>query len=271
MLYTQEVLDHPPFQIHLEPESPIELPDLLRCLGAINHQFEVFAANEGISSAKEAKLLVFSVRPGSIDIGLLPDMATLGTIIAPVLVYSSPILKFFASMKALIDAFRKKAETENMTVRDCSDAIAIARPMATSGGTQTFNIYNGHVYSTVLTVTADEAKKIVANASQAKALLEGEATEIRQRVPLVWHGLDKDEARASGKRSPDKAIIEEIDPKPKSVFFEDDFASTKRMMVDDQANPYTKVFFVDVAVSRVAGKVVSYRIVGYHGDADLDD
>ncbi len=41
-------------------------------------------------------------------------------------------------------------------------------------------------------------------------------------------------------------------------------------MIDDQENPYKKVYFVDVAVSRVHGKVVSYRVIGYHGADDLE-
>ncbi len=269
-MYDQEVLDHPPFQLHIEPKTPIELPDLLRCLAAINHQFEVFVVREGLAPASDAKLLVSSVKPGSIDIGLLPDITTLGTMIAPVLVYSPPVLKFLTSLKSLIDKFRTKPDSSAVSVKDCSDVIAITKPIASSGGSQTFNSYTGDVYMPVFHISAADAKDILGIASEVKAEIEGEAVERHQRVPLIWHGLDKDDARSGGKRSPDKGIIEELDVKPKSVFFEDAFIGIKRTMVDDHINPYQKVFFVDVAVSRIAGKIVSYRIVGYHGEEDLD-
>lgn len=209
-VYSATVLDHPPFQIHLEPENPIELPDLLRCLGAINHQFEVFATAEGLSSARDAKLLVSSVKPGSIDIGLLPDITTLGTLVAPVMVYSAPVLKFLTALKGLLDKFKSKTPAESVTIRDCSDAIAIAAPIAKSGGSQTFNSFNGEFYKPVFVLDQGVSRDLIANAYATKALLEGEASEMRQRVPLVWHGLDTDQARSGGKRNPDKAVIEEL-------------------------------------------------------------
>jgi len=43
----------------------------------------------------------------------------------------------------------------------------------------------------------------------------------------------------------------------------------KKEMIDDEENPYQKVYFVDVEVLRVGDKVVAYRIVGYHGKEDL--
>jgi hypothetical protein len=44
----------------------------------------------------------------------------------------------------------------------------------------------------------------------------------------------------------------------------------KRQMIDDEENPYQNVYFVDVEVSRVNGKVVSYRVIGYHGSEILE-
>jgi hypothetical protein len=41
-------------------------------------------------------------------------------------------------------------------------------------------------------------------------------------------------------------------------------------MISDEENPMQKVYFVDVEVSRVGGKVTAYRIVGFHGKDELD-
>jgi hypothetical protein len=44
----------------------------------------------------------------------------------------------------------------------------------------------------------------------------------------------------------------------------------KKQMIDDEVNPYQSVYFVDVSVSRVSGRVVSYRVMGYHGKEELE-
>jgi hypothetical protein len=73
-----------------------------------------------------------------------------------------------------------------------------------------------------------------------------------------------------GKVAQIKAVIEEIDAKPHAVFFTDDMTLIKKQMIDDEEKPFQKVYFVDVDVSRVSGRVVSYRITGYHGNEELE-
>jgi hypothetical protein len=86
---------------------------------------------------------------------------------------------------------------------------------------------------------------------------------------MVWARLDRAPAKTEGS-SPDKGIIEEIDPKPKTILFTDELSYLKHQMISDEENPMQKVYFVDVEVSRVGGKVTAYRIVGFHGKDELD-
>lgn len=263
--------EKPPLQLHIEPEQPIELAELTNALGALARQFEIYAVEEGlISRAKDAKLLVTSVKPGSIDIGLLPDFATFGTLLAP-LTPLGHIIGFATKLKALIDAFKGKAPTSAVTVKDCEDVGAILAPIAHNGGTQTINVFQGYVYQNVLKVDGAEALQIVGNAARAKALMRNPAADTFQNVPMVWAGLDTDKPRVKGARSPDKARIESIDAKPRPVFFDDEFAYLKQDMLGGIENPYRKVYFVDVSVSTVDGKVAAYKIVGFHGMVDRDD
>ena len=92
--------------------------------------------------------------------------------------------------------------------------------------------------------------------ADASVLLSG--PDIRQRVPLIWTRLDRDKAKTEGQRSPDKGLIEEIDRKPQPVLFADNMARLKNEMIEDEENPYQNVYFVDVDVSKVGGKIVSY-------------
>ncbi len=92
---------------------------------------------------------------------------------------------------------------------------------------------------------------------------------IASDVALMWHAITLDPARADGARSPHKAIIEDIDPAPKPVFFDEGLESVKKQMAE--ADPYTKVFFVDVVVSHAkGGKVAAYKVTAYHGEDSLE-
>ena len=72
------------------------------------------------------------------------------------------------------------------------------------------------------------------------------------------------------KSSPDRALIDEIDRKPHPVFFTDEMASIKKRMIDDEVSPFQNVYFVDVSISRVSDRIVSYRVMGDHGKEELE-
>lgn len=270
-------IDEPRLQLHLEPSEPIEVSELTAALGSFARRYQAFAIeNEIAKKPSDARLLVSSVSPGSIDISLLPDLApylaTAG-LLGPLIDKTEVILKFGKSLKALFEHFKKKKEdraADQISVKDCDDAINILKPIANHGGSQTFNTIHGSVTVNILTMQASEAAKIIESAVQERALLQNPNAETRQRVPMIWKRLDRDETKADAKTSPDRGLIEEIDVKSHAVFFTDEMASLKTQMIDDEENPYQSVYFVDVEVSRVSGKVVSYRIMGFHGKEELE-
>ena len=260
----------------MEPGSPIDVIEFTAALAAIAHQFEVFAVENKLAARpKDVTLLVSSVRPGSIDIGLLPDLAaSVGPLLAQLSAHLTPIhvLEFATKLKGLIDAFRERdSAPAGVSVKDCDDVAAIVGPIANHGGTQIVNVHNGNIYNQVVYLDAQSARKIGRNAARAKAELQHPASDIRQRVAMVWAGMDTDKPRSKGHRNPDKGIIEDIDARPRPVFFEDKFSYLKADMLEGEENPYRLIYFVDVSVSRVEGKIASYRIVGFHGTAERDD
>jgi hypothetical protein len=269
--------DEPCLQLHLEPSEPIEVSELTGALGTLNRQYQTFAVqNQLAKKPSDARLLVSSVARGSIDISLYPDLAAylaVAPMLAPLVDKAEFITKFGKTLKALFELFTKKKESEagdDVCVKDCDDAINIAKPIANHGGTQTFNTINGGITFNILAMNASEASKIMEAAIHQKALLQNSDAEIRQRVPMVWKRLDRDETKPEAKSTPDRALIEEIDPKSHAVFFTDEMSFLKRQMIDDEVNPYQSVYFVDVSVSRVSGRVVSYRVIGYHGKEELE-
>ncbi|RWE26651.1 MAG: hypothetical protein EOS41_05840 [Mesorhizobium sp.] len=259
-------------KLHIEPDRSIEVDHLTAALGSLSRQYQIFAQNRGFSArAADARLLVSSVSRGSIDIAFIPDLTAAGVAILPLIDTATLIEKFADHLGALIGWFQGKGEKpKEITVKDCDDAINIVKPVAEAGGTQTFNTINGDVHITVLKTSAVDARSVIEGASNEKArLLAPMDGDKRQRVSMVWHRLARDAARTDGVRSPDQGLIDEIDPKPHAVLFTDDMAYLKREMIDDEANPYQKVYFVDVDVSRVNGRVTAYRIAGYHGKDDF--
>jgi hypothetical protein len=269
--------DEPRLQLHLEPSEPMEVSELTGALGALARQYQAFAVqNKLAKKPSDARLLVSSVAPGSIDISLYPDLAAyLAAVPMLALIEKAELIaKFGSALKALFEFFAKKKKEgdtgDDVSVKDCEDAINIVKPIANHGGTQTFNTINGGVTFNIITLNASEASKIMVAAIEQKALLQNSDAEIRQRVPMVWKRLDRDETRPEAKSTPDRALIEEIDPKSHAVFFTDEMSTLKKQMIDDEKNPYQTVYFVDVSVSRVSGKVVSYRVIGYHGKDELE-
>jgi hypothetical protein len=216
--------------------------------------------------------LVSSVSPGSIDISFLPELAAITTgALLPVIEQLALVRKFAEHIRWLLDGFLSKPSDESAsenTVTQCDDAINLVKPIANNGGKQSFTVIKGDLNINVLNITASEARRITNNAAKARAKLKGQDLEIAQRVPLVFSRLDTATAKVEGP-SPDKAVIEELDPKPHAVLFTDEMIPIKKAMIEDEIRPFKKVYFVDVQVSRIGGKIVSYRIIGYHGNDDL--
>jgi len=286
----------PPLQVHIEPNEAIELGELNSSLVAIAKQYKKFAIREGYATSNsDAKLLVSSVSPGSIDIGLIPEFieglstaqiitggAAGGTalaglargkeVIAAVTGFAGELGKLLSMFKSPNGSEKSAEASKEATVSDCNDAIAIAGPIANHGGSQTINVHNGDIYQPVVVLNAKDAEDIVSNARGVKAKLKFPEQERRQRVPLQWEALPRGDPKTEGARSPDKGIIEEIDLRPKPVFFSDEYTDLKDTILEEHGeNPYTRLYFVDVEVSRVRGEVVSYRVTGYHGQTDMND
>jgi hypothetical protein len=255
--------DEPCLQLHLEPSEPIEVSELTGALGALARQYQSFAVQNNLArKPSDARLLVSSVAPGSIDISFYPDLAAyLAAVPMLALIEKAELIaKFGGALKVLFELFRKKKEAgaseagEDISIKDCDDAINIVKPIANRGGTQTFNTINGGITVNIITMTSSQASEIMETAIHQKTLLQNPDGEVKQRVPMVWKRLDRDETRPEAKSTPDRALIEEIDSKSHALFFTDEMSTLKKQMIDDEENPHQTVYFVDVIVSRVSEK-----------------
>ena len=273
MATAAKTLDGAYLQLHLEPDEPLEISELTGALNAFSRRYQQFASEqEAGGELTGGKLLVASVAPGSIYINFIPEfVASVAPLLPAMVNQAATLVKFAGSLKTLIDTFTGKEKgAKEPTVKDCDDTINILNPIAQHGGTQTFNVYKDAIIIQQVVVQAPEAQQAVEGAVRKRAELQFPKQATRQRVSMIWKRLDRGEAKTEGVRSPDLGLIEEIDPKPHAIMFTDEMTYLKRQMIGDVENPYKKVYYVDVEVSRVGDKVTGYRIIGYHGLDDFD-
>lgn len=263
-------------RLHIETVHSIDVEELSSALVSYGRQYQTFAFERGfVGRPSDAKLLVSSVSQGSIDISFIPELVAIGMTLLPLVDQATLAVKFADQLLTLLKHFQSAKNPPPgvaVDVKDCEDVANIVSPVADNGGSQTFMVINGGVTVNQLTVSQSEARKIRRRAQQQRDALktpEVPAKETRHGVPLTWHQLAKDAPKMQGKRSPDQGIIEEIDEGAHAVLFTDDTAHLKNELIGDGENPYRMVYFVDVEISRVANKVVSYRVFRFHGKDEL--
>ena len=135
-------------------------------------------------------------------------------------------------------------------------AMNIALSVVEAGGKQTINHVNIQGdFQPVYTLDAKAAHQVMGNAADTKAILQHPAAERLNSQAMVWKTFDKSHARTEGQRSPDKGIIDEIDPSPKAILLGDDEAGMKVDILASDENPMQMIYFVDVEVVRVQQKI----------------
>lgn len=261
----------PWLRLHMEPAEPIEVTDLTGALAALARQYDVFAKKHwAYPPSARVKLLISNISPGSIDINFVPEVAASIATLLPIVHSAHEFAEYLSWLLDFFKVIDGRSPPPEISVQDCDDVVNIVKPIAKHGGNQVFNTFNGSTINIFSPISVTEARTITENAVRTKETLRLENPERRERVSLIWKRLDRDAAKREGS-TPDKVIIEEIDPHPRAVHFTDAMAYLKDEMIRDDDNPYRKVYFVDVEVSRVNRKVVAYRIVGYHGKDDLEE
>jgi hypothetical protein len=262
----------PTLRLYLETERPIEVADFSAAINSIARQYEAFASRRGIErGAENAKLLVSSVQPGSIDISFItgwPEILGVAVSVQPALEQIKIVNEFANHLRYLLEKFLPKKKTtpvDTQSVRDCEDAINIVKPTAQGGGSQSILV----IKDSIINIKHSDAKEIIGNATRVKRALENPKSSLHEHVAMIWKRLDRDPTK-SQRSSPDKAQIDSIDRKAKPVFFVEPLKHLKQQMIEDETNSYQQVYFVDVYVNRIDGRAVSYKVVGYHGKDALD-
>ncbi|MTH95545.1 hypothetical protein [Roseibium sp. RKSG952] len=265
--------------IHIEPEKPIELTDLLSGLKSIGREYQHYSRNVlGVKDSDASKLYVGSVSPGSIDVFLQPEFIDNAKTGLALLTSAGPVdaanavLDFANKLGGLIKRFETKPDPKDVSIRECENVMNITKNTVDSGGSQVINYVNVKGdFSPIINISTDTAKNAFKNASEAKAELEFPKAERKNSVAMIWKTFDRSPGKTEGQRSPDKGLIEEIHPAAKSILFGDDEAGLKADILASDENPMLMLYYVDVEIVRVDDKIKAYRIVGFSGKEPLEE
>jgi hypothetical protein len=125
-----DVMSEPYLQLHLEPSEHIEVSELTGALTALARQYQTFAVqNALVKKTSDARLLVSSVAPGSIDISLYPDLVEYLAalpMLAPLIDKAELIAKFGKVLKSLFELFKKKRKAKRRATSPSKTATTLS-------------------------------------------------------------------------------------------------------------------------------------------------
>lgn len=263
--------------IHLEPTEPIMLEKMLESLKGLQNEYSDYAKTVwNVPSGNKTRLYVGSVKPGSIDILLQPDIIETTKIGLAVATSAGPLelttalLDFGKHVGGFLHRFQSLPDPETVSIRDCDNAANIVSLIVESGGSMTVNVVENATFTQQFFIDDNLAARIAQNAKATKEQLLLPTEEKRSGVAMIWKTVDRSPGQTQGMRTPDKGMIEAIDDKPHSITFnaEDD---TKSKVLSGSENPMTMILYVDVTIIRVDGKIRAYRIDSLQGMEPLDE
>ncbi len=252
--------------IHIEQSKPIEIGDFTKSLNGLCGLFTQYAAEKGMCGATTPKLYVSKIQEGCIDVFL-----QLAEAFVPFVTDANIYFDFVSHIRNIKNFFVKgegekpnlsKAELENLSdsmafvVKDPKGSVDI---QAIKGVSQT--IYNNCPF---VFIDGNGVQNQVSRLK--KELLETQVgTSIYTNQLLTICQAKRNIAEETGNRG----RIDTLNGgKPLKLVF--DTPELKQSIFLNQANPFTKVFQVDVEIQTANGKPFAYSVKALHDVLDID-
>lgn len=241
----------------LDTKGPIELELLTDSLGSFAAEFHrQTAQNARRLDDSRTRLFVTKVSSGSVIADLLPMLQdTAGLVVTN---YHT-LMEFCGNLKTTFEFLRGVVKREPEIDKKKLQAVrAILKPLNEGNGTQlniTGDIKN---YGTInIIVPKKEALQISDRAEALIKEIDAEKVDTVDGVTLRLY-----QARNDSSKSGDKAIIEDIYPKPVKVMFAGD--KLKHAMLLSHGNPFLLQYKVDVVVDKKGERPTAYRVTKLH-------
>jgi hypothetical protein len=251
-------------RFELKNSKPVDLLDLTDALGAFGDAYKdyvIFSASiEHVPD--NVRLFVREVRSGSI----IADLISLAHQASFVVDHKEAIANFASHLNDILQwllvpgAIAEGAPTK----KEATQAVSIMEPVAKDGASQ-LNI----------TVARDMHvhQHYHYNSQQANAIQNNAHRFLGPALPtnLLYQDQNLSLYQVRGDPSAkvgDKGIIEEISPHPAKIVFASE--DVKRQIIEQPANPFKKLFLVDVQAKAAEGKVRLYQIFAVKDVLDKD-
>ena len=265
---------HNYIELKVELEKPAELYDLVRSFTALASQFDEYIRAEYPQFVdSETKIYVEEIRSGSIIADLVPIIQPLIQNMDSALIIDGFINRYGGLLKGYANGKRKSGVSKS----DLNDFMGqIASIAKDKNGSLSISSAEFHqtkrTMRAAVTFNSIESRQIEEEASSHRKTLEAKAYEVVSNVLMVFWQSNIKEAKL-GKRSGEKAIIEEVTRTPLAVIYESDLAEAKikGMIVGGDQNVFKKGFYVTCRIERLNERPVAYRISEVHEVIDLPD
>lgn len=268
--------DFPKLTFTLRHDGPVPLGDFTDALTRMQGRYGRYIRQQ--SEVKQrgeeppARLLIAEIRQGSIVIDLVAAGAAAQVAMDGVGGINN-LVEFGKNLAGLLKGFRTgEVSRTEVSIADCDDARAIIRPVLHSdngGLTLAVNGDNNVVQPILIRVDQPDAQIIDNRAAILRDALAAPQEERAVRVLFVWKRIEDAPGVESGKRSPDKGIIQSLSPIARQVTFAD--SAVKEAMYRGDQNPFEVGFVVDVKVLLGPAGPAAYMIEALHDTIDLEN
>lgn len=252
--------------IHIEQTKPIEIGDFTKSLNGLCGLFTQYAAEKGMC-ATTPKLYVSKIQEGCIDVFL-----QLVEAFVPFMVEANIYCDFVSHIKNiknfLVKGDGEKPNLSKVELDNLSDSMAfVVNDAKGSVDIQAINGVSQTIYNNCPFVFID-GNGIQNQAARLKEELlktQLETSMIYTNQLLTICQAKRDIAEETGNRG----RIDTLNGgKPLKLVF--DTPELKQKILLNQANPFTKVFQVDVEIQTANGKPFAYCVKALHDILDMD-
>jgi len=252
-------------RIHIDSKEAYDLQELTNMLCSLSGLYNNFLIKNGYQVNKNTgKLLVQSVKEGSMIFDLIAPVLPIANDLYNVIKIFNPILEFGSYIKCFFNELKEGKQTT--TKLDKKEYKYIQNTFGNLGSNskqdiKVFNINNPTINiecinndfltsNAINSICEKEIKKIEENDRQ-------DTEYEKQLLKLTIKNNDKI-----------KGVISKIDNKEKQLIMPDDI---KRIIINDNVNPFQKYYLVNLIVHYDNNKIIYYEIKDIIEQIDIDN
>lgn len=247
-------------------DDPIGVAELGLALTSISDLYEDFAISMGASQA-ESGFLVSDLRKGSailefvgMGIGLMDQALILRQF------HKAVKTQVTTSVEGFAEGFSKRDDAQARKIEGLARAVADSE----DGSLSLAYLKENESEREVLMMTKQDAQKMLENFSSARERAKEDAAPLleyekpcRMLMRLYQHNQDPNPSEK--KRTSHKAIVRDIDQKPRPLTYLDQIVATELNDIISE-NPYAGILFdVDIELVKEDSALKAYRLVAIHG------